>query len=89
MGIFFFLSLRLLNQSFNDRLLCFTDAWLWCLLDCLQDIVCPESKRCCCFTKSYYRYVKGTGSLLATSNVRLIIFNLSSALFSGIPGVAS
>jgi tRNA (cytosine38-C5)-methyltransferase len=65
---FFFLSLRLLNQSFNDRLLCFTDAWLWCLLDCLQDIVCPESKRCCCFTKSYYRYVKGTGSLLATSN---------------------
>jgi tRNA (cytosine38-C5)-methyltransferase len=54
-----------------------------------MDIVCPESKRCCCFTKSYYRYVKGTGSLLATSNVRLIIFNLSSALFSGIPGVAS
>ncbi|XP_052142468.1 tRNA (cytosine(38)-C(5))-methyltransferase 2 isoform X2 [Oryza glaberrima] len=33
-----------------------------------MDIVCPESKRCCCFTKSYYRYVKGTGSLLATSN---------------------
>ncbi|KAH9760786.1 tRNA (cytosine(38)-C(5))-methyltransferase 2 [Citrus sinensis] len=25
-----------------------------------------DSKRCCCFTKSYYRYVKGTGSLLAT-----------------------
>ncbi|OEL20854.1 hypothetical protein BAE44_0018125 [Dichanthelium oligosanthes] len=34
-----------------------------------MDIVYPESKRCCCFTKSYYRYVKGTGSLLATSEV--------------------
>ncbi|KAL5220755.1 hypothetical protein ABZP36_025468 [Zizania latifolia] len=33
-----------------------------------MDTVYPESKRCCCFTKSYYRYVKGTGSLLATSN---------------------
>ncbi|URE27712.1 C-5 cytosine-specific DNA methylase [Musa troglodytarum] len=32
-----------------------------------MDIVFPESRRCCCFTKSYYRYVKGTGSLLATS----------------------
>ncbi|URE27714.1 C-5 cytosine-specific DNA methylase [Musa troglodytarum] len=32
-----------------------------------KDIVFPESRRCCCFTKSYYRYVKGTGSLLATS----------------------
>lgn len=31
-----------------------------------MDIVYPESKRCCCFTKSYYRYVKGTGSLLST-----------------------
>ncbi|XP_059275072.1 tRNA (cytosine(38)-C(5))-methyltransferase 2 isoform X2 [Lycium ferocissimum] len=31
-----------------------------------MDIVYPHSKRCCCFTKSYYRYVKGTGSLLAT-----------------------
>ncbi|MCE3217022.1 C-5 cytosine-specific DNA methylase [Datura stramonium] len=30
------------------------------------DIVYPHSKRYCCFTKSYYRYVKGTGSLLAT-----------------------
>ncbi|KVH90286.1 C-5 cytosine methyltransferase, partial [Cynara cardunculus var. scolymus] len=30
------------------------------------DIVYPDSKRCCCFTKSYYRYVKGTGSLLTT-----------------------
>ncbi|KAL7175248.1 hypothetical protein ACSBR2_028953 [Camellia fascicularis] len=30
-----------------------------------MDIVYPDSKRCC-FTKSYYRYVKGTGSLLAT-----------------------
>lgn len=32
-----------------------------------MDIVFPNSKRCCCFTKSYGRYVKGTGSLLATS----------------------
>ncbi|CAA6672688.1 unnamed protein product [Spirodela intermedia] len=31
-----------------------------------MDIVFPSSRRCCCFTKSYYRYVKGTGSLLAT-----------------------
>lgn len=31
-----------------------------------MDIVYPDSKRCCCFTKSYFRYVKGTGSLLAT-----------------------
>ncbi|GER45137.1 DNA (Cytosine-5)-methyltransferase [Striga asiatica] len=31
-----------------------------------MDVVFPESKRCCCFTKSYFRYVKGTGSLLAT-----------------------
>ncbi|XWS73089.1 hypothetical protein CRYUN_Cryun02cG0096000 [Craigia yunnanensis] len=31
-----------------------------------MDIVYPDSKRCCCFTKSYYRCVKGTGSLLAT-----------------------
>ncbi|KAF1882146.1 hypothetical protein Lal_00038790 [Lupinus albus] len=30
------------------------------------DVVYLDSKRCCCFTKSYYRYVKGTGSLLAT-----------------------
>ncbi|KAG8381901.1 hypothetical protein BUALT_Bualt05G0021000 [Buddleja alternifolia] len=32
-----------------------------------MDIVFPESRRCCCFTKSYFRYVKGTGSLLATT----------------------
>ncbi|CAI9094507.1 OLC1v1030260C2 [Oldenlandia corymbosa var. corymbosa] len=32
-----------------------------------MDIVFPDSKRCCCFTKSYYRFVKGTGSLLATA----------------------
>ncbi|XP_010254326.1 PREDICTED: tRNA (cytosine(38)-C(5))-methyltransferase isoform X2 [Nelumbo nucifera] len=31
-----------------------------------MDIVYPDSRRCCCFTKSYHRYVKGTGSLLAT-----------------------
>ncbi|KAK9105002.1 hypothetical protein Scep_021846 [Stephania cephalantha] len=32
----------------------------------VMDIVYPDSRRCCCFTKSYYRYVKGTGSLLMT-----------------------
>ncbi|CAA2958056.1 tRNA (cytosine(38)-C(5))-methyltransferase isoform X1 [Olea europaea subsp. europaea] len=37
-----------------------------------MDIVFPVSKRCCCFTKSYYRYVKGTGSLLATNKVGLL-----------------
>lgn len=30
------------------------------------DVVTPSSKRCCCFTKSYGRFVKGTGSFLAT-----------------------
>ncbi|MQM20692.1 hypothetical protein Taro_053717 [Colocasia esculenta] len=34
-----------------------------------MDVVFPDSKRCCCFTKSYYRYIKGTGSLLATVQV--------------------
>lgn len=34
-----------------------------------MDIVFPGSKRCCCFTKSYYRFVKGTGSLLATDQM--------------------
>lgn len=32
----------------------------------VMDVVFPDSKRCCCFTKSYYRFLKGTGSLLAT-----------------------
>ncbi|KAL6208172.1 hypothetical protein ACLB2K_019123 [Fragaria x ananassa] len=36
-----------------------------------MDIVYPDSKRCCCFTKSYYRYVKGTGSLLATGQAKI------------------
>lgn len=36
-----------------------------------MDIVYPDSKRCCCFTKSYYRYVKGTGSFLATIEPKL------------------
>ncbi|KAH9289696.1 hypothetical protein KI387_033813, partial [Taxus chinensis] len=34
-----------------------------------MDIVFPDSTRCCCFTKSYSRYVKGTGSFLATAKV--------------------
>ncbi|XP_042411285.1 tRNA (cytosine(38)-C(5))-methyltransferase 2-like isoform X2 [Zingiber officinale] len=44
-----------------------------------MDIVFPQSKRCCCFTKSYFRYVKGTGSLLATcghTNSRLEAISL-------------
>ncbi|KAG0578428.1 hypothetical protein KC19_4G022000 [Ceratodon purpureus] len=36
--------------------------------DCF-DVVTLDSKRCCCFTKSYGSYAKGTGSLLATKNV--------------------
>eukprot|EP00249_Psilotum_nudum_P010145 c22360_g1_i3 orf=58-1041(-) len=32
----------------------------------VADIVTPDSQRCCCFTKSYVRFVKGTGSFLAT-----------------------
>ncbi|KAL0927000.1 hypothetical protein M5K25_003260 [Dendrobium thyrsiflorum] len=43
------------------------------------DIVYPSSKRCCCFTKSYFRYVKGTGSLLATSEN----FNYEAAKSTG------
>lgn len=31
------------------------------------DVVAPQSSRCCCFTKSYGSYNKGTGSLLATA----------------------
>ncbi|BBN08492.1 tRNA (cytosine38-C5)-methyltransferase [Marchantia polymorpha subsp. ruderalis] len=35
------------------------------------DIVTPDSRRCCCFTKSYTRYAKGTGSFLAmTVNIK-------------------
>eukprot|EP00850_Spirogloea_muscicola_P003945 SM000016S01933 [mRNA] locus=s16:758452:762292:+ [translate_table: standard] len=30
------------------------------------DITTDQSLRCCCFTKSYVRYAKGTGSVLAT-----------------------
>lgn len=42
------------------------------------DIVTPESKRCCCFTKSYTRFAKGTGSFLAmeTSDSDLKNFKL-------------
>eukprot|EP01135_Chromosphaera_perkinsii_P006126 Nk52_evm1s411 gene=Nk52_evmTU1s411 len=30
----------------------------------LFDIVRPEERRCCCFTKAYFHYVEGTGSVL-------------------------
>eukprot|EP00250_Pteridium_aquilinum_P034079 c7002_g1_i1 orf=104-1327(+) len=33
------------------------------------DVVTPNSKKCCCFTKSYGRFVKGTGSFLATKQL--------------------
>ncbi|XP_024390498.1 tRNA (cytosine(38)-C(5))-methyltransferase 2 isoform X3 [Physcomitrium patens] len=36
--------------------------------DCF-DMVTKDSKRCCCFTKSYGSYAKGTGSVLSTKNV--------------------
>jgi tRNA (cytosine38-C5)-methyltransferase len=39
-------------------------------MDCI-DIVTPGSKMCCCFTKSYFRYMKGTRSLVATNAVAL------------------
>ncbi|KAL8090072.1 tRNA (cytosine(38)-C(5))-methyltransferase 2 isoform X1 [Apium graveolens] len=45
-----------------------------------MDIVFPESKRCCCFTKSYYRYVKGTGSLLSTAQMQPQIKDKTSVL---------
>jgi hypothetical protein len=31
------------------------------------DIVTPESHRCSCFTKSYCKYVRGTGSVLSSN----------------------
>eukprot|EP00850_Spirogloea_muscicola_P022732 SM000309S11867 [mRNA] locus=s309:93328:97164:+ [translate_table: standard] len=33
---------------------------------CVPDITTDQSLRCCCFTKSYVKYAKGTGSVLAT-----------------------
>ncbi|BDA49241.1 probable tRNA (cytosine(38)-C(5))-methyltransferase [Coccomyxa sp. Obi] len=36
------------------------------------DIVVPSSQRCNCFTKTYSRYTKGSGSQLATSNLGLV-----------------
>lgn len=36
------------------------------------DIVTPDSTSCNCFTKSYSRYVKGTGSVLATKMTHLL-----------------
>lgn len=56
-----------INMSFLDKYvvpLSLIERW-----GSAMDIVYPDSKRCCCFTKSYYRYVKGTGSLLATRDI--------------------
>ncbi|CAD7704046.1 unnamed protein product [Ostreobium quekettii] len=36
------------------------------------DVVAAEGRRCNCFTKSYTRYAKGTGSVLATRNTHLL-----------------
>lgn len=58
---------RSINISFLEKYavpFCLIERW-----GNAMDIVYPDSKRCCCFTKSYYRYVKGTGSLLATSEI--------------------
>mmetsp|Transcript_211 Transcript_211/g.448 ORF Transcript_211/g.448 Transcript_211/m.448 type:complete len:360 (-) Transcript_211:855-1934(-) len=33
------------------------------------DIVTPYSKRTCCFTKSYFKFAKGTGSILAVNAI--------------------
>ncbi|KAJ7966148.1 tRNA (Cytosine(38)-C(5))-methyltransferase-like [Quillaja saponaria] len=46
------------------------------------DIVHPDSKHCCCFTKCYYRYVKGTGSLLATVQISYPNAGCKSDFFS-------
>lgn len=58
-----FLELRDCNEQVDHYLVpsSLIDRW-----GSAMDVVYPDSKRCCCFTKSYYRYVKGTGSLLAT-----------------------
>jgi tRNA (cytosine38-C5)-methyltransferase len=37
----------------------------------LFDIVTPDSTNSCCFTKSYGRYVEGTGSVLQTADKNL------------------
>ena len=39
-------------------------------LDCI-DIVTPFSSRCCCFTKSYFKFFKGTGSVIAVNAIPL------------------
>lgn len=51
-----------------------------------MDIVFPDSTRCCCFTKSYSRYVKGTGSFLATAKVNDNLSNLQSKTNDGRQG---
>eukprot|EP00884_Botryococcus_braunii_P002845 jgi/Botrbrau1/12561/Bobra.0169s0096.1 len=38
------------------------------------DIVSPASRRCNCFTKTYSRYTKGSGSVLATRNLHTLQF---------------
>ncbi|CAK9154337.1 unnamed protein product [Ilex paraguariensis] len=57
------------NESFSSSNQYFVPLSLVERWGSAMDIVYPASKRCCCFTKSYYRYVKGTGSLLATVQV--------------------
>ncbi|KAI5669519.1 hypothetical protein M9H77_19372 [Catharanthus roseus] len=64
MGIHMIVKLVMILKYFSFFLLIFLKSLIHFLN--IADVVFPDSKRCCCFTKSYYRYLKGTGSLLAT-----------------------
>jgi len=35
------------------------------------DLVSPLSMQCCCFTKSYYKFLKGTGSIIAVNALHI------------------
>ena len=39
-----------------------------------SDIVSPTSKKCCCFTKSYGRFIKGTGSFITTKVICIYLY---------------
>ncbi|CAK9275848.1 unnamed protein product [Sphagnum jensenii] len=49
------------------------------------DIVTRDSRSCCCFTKSYGRYAKGTGSLLATKNESALTQQGTLDVSKGVP----
>ncbi|QDZ17848.1 DNA (cytosine-5)-methyltransferase [Chloropicon primus] len=69
-----YLSEELVFENYSES----SDLWAQCLVKSgvrkylgAIDIVSPHSRRCCCFTKSYYKYYKGTGSLIAVNSVPL------------------